>query len=340
MAKRSRNTPSKKAEKPSNRWYVWLAIPILVVVALATWWLFNSRIMAGSEVRYTGPIGSVTQCQVGPQFIHEANLSPQALLGTTVQGVTGLAIVDPDGPGGGIIQHETWDDAGYLGPYLYDKQGHIYTAAVPYVSLDDNPPEEQNKVYRVDTQSGAMRMYIDLPGAQPPNENNPFGVIGLAYDCETDSLYASSVAGSTPLEEFGRIFRIDLNTGEVANQFENVDSLGIGVFNSAGGKRLYYGRARQGVVYSIPLDEQGDFTGEPRREFSLADLGLTSTDKIRRITFPSDNEMVMKGVDFNYNPVVSSGSGQTLYRLRYLTDTDSWELIEVVAPEEALPGEE
>lgn len=282
---------------------------------------------------YAGPVGRVTQCQIAPQFVAETGVSSQAMLGTTIADVMGIAIWDPIMPDGGVIQHETWDDAGFLGPYEYDSAGNVYTAAVPYVSLDNNPPAEQNKVYKIDTNTAVMSQFIEVPAASLPNQANPFGVLGLAYDCDTNNLYTTSVAGSTPDQENGRISRINLETGEVEGQIEAVDAIGIGVFNSTTGKRLYYGRARAGVVYSILLDSMGDFVGEPRREFSLTDLGITTTDKIRRITFPSDSEMQMKGVDFNYNPVVSGDAEQTIYNLRYVTADDTWELVDVVYPE-------
>ncbi len=97
---------------------------------------------------------------------------------------------------------------------------------------------------------------------------------------------------------------------------------------------MYYGRARAGVVYSILLNNEGNFVGEPRREFSLVDLGLNTTDKIRRITFPTDTDMQMKGVDFNYNPVVSGDAEQTVYNMRYVPAEDTWELVDVVLPED------
>lgn len=283
---------------------------------------------------YGGPFGQVTRCQTSPQFVSGMGVSQQAMLGTTIPDVMGIAILDPLMPDGGILQHESWDDAGYLGPFEYDAAGNIYTAPIPYVSLDENPPAEQNKVYIIDSVTGEMSEFNEIPAASLPTETNPFGVLGLAYDCDTNSLYTSSVAGSTPEKENGRISRINLATGEIEAQLEDLDVIGIGVFNSSTGKRLYYGRARAGVVYSILLDSTGNFVGEPRREFSLVDLGLNSTDKIRRITFPADSEMQMKGVDFNYNPIVSGDAGQTIYNLRYLSDEDKWELVDVVLPED------
>ena len=312
--------------------YLFSAVIMIILAAC------NSTETQTEPPPYDGPVGRVTHCQTAPHFVSEMGVSPAALLGTTIPDVMGIAIWDPNMPDGGVIQHESWDDAGFLGPYEYDAAGNIYTAAVPYVSLDNNPPADQNKVYKIDTDTAEMDLLIDVLAVSLPTATNPFGVLGLAYDCDTNSLYSSSVAGSTPDKENGRISRINLVTGDIESQLEDIDAIGIGVFNSSTGKRLYYGRARAGVVYSILLDSVGNFVGDPRREFSLVDLGLNTTDKIRRITFPSDSEMQMKGVDFNYNPVVSGDAEQTIYNLRYIPDEDKWELVDVVLPEEEEEG--
>ena len=216
-----------------------------------------------------------------------------------------------NGPGS-LYQHETWDDAGFLGPFITDRQGNIYTAPVPLVSLVDNPPEQQNRIYRVDTDSQVMSLFSELPPALPFSGANPFGVVGLAYDCETDSLYATSLAGSTAGQEVGRIFHVDLKTKQVLAQLEGVDAMGVAAFNSVDGKRLYYAPARHAAeVRSIALDAQGNFVGEPRREFSFANKATGGRRTIRRIRFNTPGEMTLHTMDFNYSLQVPASAKRT-----------------------------
>jgi len=273
------------------------------------------------------PIGGVTACQSRPRFTAGLGLGARAALGTSVEGLKGLAVLDPEAGAAGrppVYQHATWDDAGYLGPWVYDRVGNIYVAPVPLVSLEENPPERQNKVYRVDTDTQVMAEYVDLPAAQPPSGANPFGVIGLAYDCDTDSLYATSVAGSTATEEVGRVFRVDLATGTVAARRDGVDAFGAAVFNGARGKRLYYGLARAPELYSIGLDERGDFAGEPRLELSLAALQSGTGDKIRRVRFGAGPAMTLHAYDFTYSLQVASERQERLFTFAYDAAGDTW----------------
>ncbi len=321
--------PSRPAATDGARRAAPAAMVLVAVAALAGFLAW--RMAGGSGGTDAGgplPIGGATACQVRPPFTAAMGLGPRAALGTSVEGVKGLAVLDPDKPveAGGVFQHPTWDDAGYLGPFVYDRAGNVYVAPVPLVSLEENPPEQQNTVYRVDGQTMSMAPLVALPSARPPSGANPFGVIGLAYDCDTHSLYASSVAGSTAGTEAGRIHRIDLATGAVADQLEGADPFGLAAFNGAHGKRLYFGLARRPELHSVALAANGDFAGPPRRELSLADLPNGTQDKIRRLRIgpgPAP-EMTVHAYDFTYSLKVASERRERVLVFAYDAAADAW----------------
>jgi hypothetical protein len=192
-------------------------------------------------------------------------------------------------------------------------EGNIYVAPAPRVNLYDNPPEQQNTIYKVDTDTGELAEYIRLPFAAPMPPENPFGIIGLAYDCDTNSLYAASVYGSGKDAEVGIIYQVDLDTGKVASQLKNIDAFGLGVFNRIAGKRLYFGLTRKSEVWSVALGDDGMIRGKPRFEFSMAGWGADGDDKARRIVFRKADEMFVRGSAFNYNLIAGTERIQTDY---------------------------
>ncbi|MCP4426671.1 MAG: hypothetical protein GY803_19435 [Chloroflexi bacterium] len=325
-----------KKTPQSRQWQTWLAGAVVIILLAGGVWLIRNRdsspepesVPPTSQVNL--PVGPTTTCQAVPRFVAGLGFAIPAL-NTSFPDYVGLAVGNYDEAGNviDVYQRPSWDDAGYLGPITRDRDGHVYVSPVPKVSLDQNPLEEQNQVYRIDSDTGAMTAFIDLPAAQPIAASNPFGTIGLTYDCDTHSMYATTLAGSTAQEEVGRIYRINLNTGQAVNQLDNVDAIGIGVFNGLTGKRLYYGSARTPDVYSIALTKQGDFVGEVRHEFSLALLENGGQEKARRISFTQDSLMQVSAVDFNFSLQAAIESQQVHYRLRYLPG-DTWELLEVV----------
>ena len=278
-------------------------------------------------------IGGVTGCQHNPDFSDTLGFA-QVAIDTSGQRGKGLVLFDFAASNRraaeNSYQHATWDDAGDIGSYTLDKHGNLYIAPFPQVDLFENPLGQQNTVYRIDTTTGIMAPFVELPAAQPASTSNPFGVVAMTYDCEVHSLYATSLAGSTRKEELGRILHIDPEDGHVLSSLDSVDAYGITIFNGGLGKRLYFGHARSGEMRSIALDEAGRLLGEPRREFTLADAYTAHALIARRITI---REQVMKvdGLKFQYNlvPMVDQGPRPS-FRYLYDVENDEWQFAEMV----------
>jgi hypothetical protein len=308
--------------------WVWLAIGGTLVVAALV--IIGALVLqpgaAGSTpAAPVSRIGQVQGCRRVPRFAAAQGFR-SATFSTEDRAVVGLKMVDGADPSR-VYRHPSWSSAGSLGPVLADGQGNIYVAPVPRINLLDNPPELQNRIYRVDSASGEMSLYADLPAAAPPTPENVYGVLGLALDCETNSLYATSVAGSTRSEERGRIFRVDLGSGVVTSTFDGVDAIGVGVFNTARGKRLYFGPARVSEIRSVALDAAGNFTGEERVELPLTAPGASGTDRARRITFTDAGEMQVNGRQFDFNMVANTLQPRLLYVFQYQLADDSWKFV-------------
>lgn len=273
--------------------------------------------------RANRPVGPTAECRKTPPFVGQLGFSNPAL-STSEKARPGLWVIEAK-EGGRRYQHPSWIRAGFLAPIERDGEGHVYVAPAPTINTLLNPPQEQNTVWRVNSQTQQMEQFVALPQAAPTNEQNVFGALGLAYDCETSSLYVSSVFGSTRTQEAGRIYRVDTKTRQVAAQLDKVDAFGLRVFNSVKGKRLYYGLARQAEIWSVDLDDAGNFTGPPRREFTLEGLGPRGNDKARRINFLSATEAAVFGIEFDFNLIAPTEKQETLYRFRYEPLKDAWQ---------------
>ncbi len=229
---------------------------------------------------------------------------------------------------GKYLQLPGWDKFGFLGLYTLDNKGNIFTAPMPYVSIDINPPKEQDRILKVDARTGRMSVFMNLPFTKPPSAKNPFGVIGLEYDCTTNSLYATSVAGSTYKKEYGKIFQINPDTKIILDTYDNLDAMGVTIFAGKTGRRIYIGLARKPEVYSIGLDEQGGFKHDLRFEFSLKDVSGGADVKAHRMRI-KDNVMTLKAREFSYSLITASVSMRTIYKYKYNPEKDKWEFIEL-----------
>jgi hypothetical protein len=316
------NTPKvETAVQPvaskSKRNFVIMLIGIAIFLAVG-FWFFRSVLNNKTKVH---PIGIVTGCTKSPSFVSKLGFTNQAALSTSEKKQKGLVIIEQ---GKQPYQHESWKIAGNLAPIQLDKDGDVFVAPAPMINVLDNPFTEQNTIHKVDSNTHEMKSFAKLPTTANATEQNPYGILALGYDCETSSLYASSVAGSTRTSEAGKLYQIDSANGGVKSVLDNIDAFGIGVFNSAKGKRLYYGLARNPEVWSIGLDDNGGFLSDAKREISLESVGTRGDDKARKIRFTPQNEMIVSGIEFNFNLIAPTEKQETIYRFHYDSTKDSW----------------
>ncbi len=273
----------------------------------------------------------ITPCQRQPQFLAGTGFNTKrSALSTSESKIKGLVLVQlperqGDTAGRKTWQHPSWKNFGWMGPVTTDELGNAYTAPIPVINILDNPPGKQNIVYKVDSKTAVMTPLADLPGADSAAKGNVFGLLGLYYDCHAKKLYASSVAGSDRLTEKGIIYLLDSENGKVLDKLTGMDAMGLCTGGVTGTKRLYFGSSRNTAVYSVQLTKSGEFKGSPQKEFSLDMLGPRGDDKARRMRFDKNGDLLVHGVEFNYNLTAPTEKQETIYRFRYDEEGKKWE---------------
>jgi len=266
------------------------------------------------------------ECRAVPKFIAPLKMRTPSIDSKQADGSMGLQIRDMSQKNK-VWKHKSWNKTGYIGAFDRDRQGNIFVAPMPYVSLSKNPPKLQNQIYVIDSKTAEMTLFMQLPTDNPPNSKNPFGAMGLYYDCDTDSLYVSSLAGSEPMQEKGVIYQIDVKTKKIISTLKNTDAIGLGVFNTGKGKRLYFGSARSSGLYSVPLDTQGRFTPKKRYELALSQIKGGDTTIINKIKFIKNKNklfMVLKEFEFGFRLVAENKPFKKKYNFAWDKKNSKW----------------
>ncbi len=285
--------------------------------------------MPGEEVTSIG----ITTCQAQPAYVKATGLNPaRSALSSSEKKIMGLVLVEipanpADAAGRRTWQHPTWKQFGWMGSITTDDKGNAYTAPAPVINVLNNPTDKQNTIYKVNTQTAEMSALASLPLTDSITHENAYGVLGLFFDCHAHKLYASSVAGSTRSSEKGILYLIDPESGKVEDRITGTDALGLCVGGITGTKRLYYGSSRTPDIFSVELDKAGRFKGSARKEFSLDLLGPRGDDKARRIRFDKNGDMLIFGVEFNFNLTAPTEKQETLYRFRYDEESKEWKYV-------------
>ncbi len=284
-----------------------------------------TKAITAASTMPTEPRGDVVGCRTNPRFLASMKeFSSRSFFSTSDRFLMGLVLVDGGTTPPKQHQHPSWSSFGWLAGIHYDGRGNIFSVPAPRINVFDNKPDQQNRVLKVDTLSGEMKVLAVLPAAAAPSEQNPYGALGVAFDCESQLLYVSSISGSTRSKEIGRIFAVDPETGAVKFTRENIDAIGLHLFRRDGEKRLYYGRARDPEIWSVAVDKNGAFKGDARMEISMDGMGPRGDDRARRINFTPTNEMVVFGIEFSVNLVAPTEKQETQYRFKYDAKEKRW----------------
>jgi hypothetical protein len=272
----------------------------------------------------------VMSCKGSPSFVKRiAGFSAaKSYFSTSEIKKMGLVLVENDGsprqPVLRYYQHPSWKTAGWLSPIQLDIAGNVFTAPAPFINVLDNPAAKQNTVYKVDATSGEMNEFIQLPRPDSLNGNNPYGILGLLYYCEGNILYVSSIAGSDRHVERGGIYAIDVKTKKIVDHLSATDAIGMGITYVTGERKLFFGTGRSSSVYSITITSAGTFKGRPEPAFSLDGLGLRGDDKVRRIRTDAQGNLIVYGVEFNYNLIAPREKPESVYYFRFDDQAKQW----------------
>jgi hypothetical protein len=283
-----------------------------------------------------GQIG-ILPCKKPAPFIKKLGFDPSfSAFSTTEHTQKGLVLIQfpknaADTFGKKMYQDSTWKQFGYMGSITTDNDGNTYTAPIPMVNNLEVPITEMNKIYKVNSVTGKMELFCNLPKPINGADIVPFGILGVYYDCHGKKLYAASVSGSTRDEEKGVIYVIDIATTKVVDELKGYDAAGIFVGGTTGEKRLYFGSTRKPNIYSVALNKDGLFKNTTiNTELTLDNLGPRGNDKARRIRYDKLGNLIIYGVEFNYSLAAQSNKPETGYQFNYNEAEKKWEFAKIL----------
>lgn len=302
-------------------------IPVLL------FFLFLGKLCKGQQ--------EIKPCNQVPEFIQTLGFDPLwTALSTSEKKVKGLSLVvyqknpqqkspTQNTPRETVYQHPSWSKVGYLSTISFDTKGNAYVIPAPLISMLDNPLNALTTVYQVNHRTGDMEAWRTI-GKKQSSKENPYGFLGITYDCKTDRLAISSVSASTRQQEKGTIYLVQVSSKKIVDSLTAFDAMGMCMaIDETGRKRLYFGSARTGDIYSIAFTSKERFdTKTFRKELTLELLGPRGDDKARKIRF-QNNAMIVNGIAFNFNLQASSEKPETLYTFIRNAQSGKWELADL-----------
>ncbi len=288
----------------------------------------------GIFILYSGFL--LGQCAGMPKFVKDWGFNEGRIaLSTSERHLKGLVLVELDQ--GDLrsarrvkeFQHPSWSSEGFLSTVIRDRDGHIYVAPKPNVSMLYTNKENLNTVFKIDSKTGEMQKFTSIPSKYETNIENTYGVLGLHFSCDANKILVSSLLGSDSKNERGTIYSIDPSSAEKKLIIKGVDAIGLYLLRGSNGSlRLIFASARGSFIFEQKLDDKLNPIGSPNLIINLEGLGPRGDDKVRKISF-RNNQMVLTGTSFNYNLSVPHSSVETNYVFSWIPDQKSWKLVSI-----------
>jgi hypothetical protein len=251
----------------------------------------------GQKPAYTDPAYASFTGQVAVATYERDPSSPFVLSVIGLHNITGTIPPRNTNYAAPTYNNAQWTNAkigGVFGVTL-DSAGNIYVAATTlYFTKSVGIGNSHGSIYKIANGTGAVTLLVNLP-ASAVGTPNAAGLGNIAYDCNTRTLFATSL-------DTGRIYQINPTTGAIVATFDHGLSLSTPVADDPSktytqpvrrvfavrpdGNRLRYSvwRENDGApdptaaneIWSIGLNSVTGFNGTPQLDISMPPLTATN----------------------------------------------------------------
>ena len=220
------------------------------------------------------------------------------------------------------LHPKQWEQYEHFSTYALDKQGNIYLVPTPFISIHPTTFTLQKKIFKLDTQTGKISIFMDFDDIHP-TPNNPYGMNAIAYDCDDQTLWAAAIDESDYQAQKGVIYHIDPTTKTVLQQVEGFDALTLKIVHTQTGKYLLAGSARDNGLYAFAITK-GILAKQPVKLAELPD----PNEHIRKIKVTAANQLELQSIPFTYSLIARTAKkDRTHYSATWNSANQEWKIV-------------
>lgn len=301
--------------------YLTIIVSIFIVF-LSSWYVKilkeHTRVTDVHQVQNIGNFSKQHSCARHPNFLQKLKIPQPIAIDLSQKQHKGLAFLYGKNLSK-FVHLKTWKKFDYFSTYALDPKGNMYLSPMPFISVNQNTFEFQKNIYKLDTNSGKLSIWMTLDEVKAGG-NNPFGVIALAYDCDDHTLWVSAIDETSYDVSRGIIYHIDIKLKKILERVDGVDALSLTLVKSDKGKQLLFGGARENTLYTLDTK-----TLKVTKLFELSN----SDEHIRKIKVRGQNLLELQTIPFSYTLIAetSGGTNRNYYGLKWDDRNASWSLL-------------
>jgi len=258
-------------------------------------------------------------CARSPKFLQKIGIAQPVMIDLSQKQYTGMALRY-----GKHFRHvlhpKQWEQYEHFSTYALDNVGNVYLIPTPFISIRPTTFNLQKKLYRLDSKSGKIGIFMNFDDVRP-SANNPYGLNAIVYDCDDHTLWVAAIDESDYRQQRGVIYHIDPQTHRIMQQVNGFDALTLAIVHTSRGKYLLAGSARDSALYAFSMNKNSGMAQTPIRLFALPD----PNEHIRKIKIDAQNKIALQSIPFSYSLIArASKRDRTHFEAEWLEDQQRW----------------
>ena len=269
-----------------------------------------------------GTFSPARSCARLPRFLRRMHISQPVVIDLSQKHYTGVAL--RYGKHFSRVLHpKQWEQYAHFGTYALDTAGNLYLVPTPYISIHPNTFTLQQKLFRLDTVTGKISIFMDFDDVHPRPEN-PYGLNAVAFDCDDGTLWVAAIDESDYRRQRGVIYHIDPASRQIIQRVEGFDALTLRLIHTSKGKFLLAGSARDNGLYAFDIHEREGLASLPHKVLELPDPNA----HIRKIKPQAGNRLALQAIPFSYSLVAQSAKeDRTHFSAKWSPKKQNWQVV-------------
>jgi hypothetical protein len=290
------------------------------MVIMAAFIVFHMKKESMAQKRsLKGVIQKISQCGRRGYFFKDHYITGPVTIDLSQKKYKGIVLYY--GKGLQKVYHpKSWERFEYFSTYAVDKEGNLYLVPMPYISIHPTTFNLLSNLYRIDTYTGALSVFMHFDDIKP-SPNNPYGLNAITYDCDDDTLWVSTIDQSDYKTQRGVLYHIDPKHKKILQRIEGWDALSLSLMKTDKEKFLLMGSARDSGLYAFKIKD-AKIVGNPKKLFEITN----AEEHIRKIKIKDINHLEVQTIPFSYTLIAqSSKKDRLIYDVYYRNQ--EWKII-------------
>ncbi len=289
-----------------------IAVALILVAGLATVVVVVKQHRGDSSDAHIWNFGTFSParvCSRPPQFLRQMHIPQPVMIDLSQKHYTGIAL--RYGANFTQVLHpKQWEQYANFSTYALDVIGNLYLIPTPYISIHPSTFTLQKKLFRLDTTTGRVGIFMTFDDVRP-RPDNPYGLSAVAYDCSDHTLWVASIDESSYQHSRGVIYHVDPATKRILQRVEGFDALTLRVIHAHKGTFLLAGSARDNGLYAFDISAEKGLASTPHKILELPD----PNGRIRKINLQAKNQLELQAIPFSYSLVAQAAKEDRIHYL-------------------------